>query len=384
MLRTLLVSMLALAAAARAQEIRVETIGELRTALAAAKPGSVVLLAAGDHEGFSAAGIAGTAGKPIVLRAADAAAPPRIKGAIHLSDCAFVTIDGLLVEGAPANGINIDDGGTFDTPSHHVVLRRVVVLDCGGAGNHDGIKLSGVDDLRIEECTVERWGRGGSAIDMVGCHRAVVEGCTFRDREEGEAATGVQAKGGSRDVTVRRCRFEHAGQRAVNIGGSTGIEYFRPKPEGFEAKDVTVEGCTFVGSMAPIAFVGCDGATVRFNTFVRPRKWVLRILQETKLPEFVPCRGGVFTDNLVVVSGQDATVNVGPGTAPETFVFARNWWFRDDAPERSRPRLPVDEQDPAGGREPGFVDAARGEFTLRKDAPARAHGASALPAAKPR
>jgi len=385
MLRHLFVSMLALAAVARAQEtslgtVLVETTAELRTALAAAKPGTVVTLAAGHYEGFSAADVAGTAAQPIVLRAVDAASPPRFRGGVHLSDCAFVTIDGFVVEGAPANGINIDDGGTFDTPSHHVVLRRVVVLDCGGAGNHDGIKLSGVDDLRIEECTVEHWGRGGSAIDMVGCHRAVVEGCTFRDREEVEAATGVQAKGGSRDVTVRRCRFEHAGQRAVNIGGSTGIEYFRPKPEGFEAKDVTVEGCTFVGSMAPIAFVGCDGAMVRFNTFVRPRKWVLRILQETRAAEFVPCRGGVFSDNLVVVSGQDPTVNIGPGTAPETFVFARNWWFRDDAPERSRPQLPVDEQDPEGGRDPGFVDAERGDFAVRADGAARAHGAGALPA----
>ena len=40
----------------------------------------------------------------------------------------------------------------------------------------------------------------------------------------------------------------------VNIGGSTGRAYFRPRPEGFEAKDITVEDCTFVGSGA--AFVG--------------------------------------------------------------------------------------------------------------------------------
>jgi hypothetical protein len=339
----------------------------------------VITLAAGDYDGFSAANVAGKAQSPIVVRGQDAAAPPRFTGGIHLSDVVFVTLDNLLVEQAPHNGINIDDGGTADTPSHHVVLRGLVVRNIGGGGNHDGIKLSGVDDLLVDACVVERWGRGGSAIDMVGCHRVLIDGCTLRDRDEGAAATGVQAKGGSRDVTVRRCHFEHAGTRAVNIGGSTGMQYFRPKPEGFEAKDVTVEGCTFVGSMAPIAFVGCDGATVRFNTFYQPRKWVLRILQETRAAGFVPCRGGVFTDNLVVTRGIDASVNVGPDTAPETFVFARNWWFRADAPERSMPQLPVAEHDAAGGRDPGFADAARGDFTLRKDSPARKYGAGALP-----
>jgi len=31
------------------------------------------------------------------------------------------------------------------------------------------------------------------------------------------------------------------------------------------------------------------------------------------------------------------------------------------------------------GRDPGFANAARGDFTLRPDSPARAHGATALP-----
>ena len=37
-------------------------------------------------------------------------------------------------------------------------------------------------------------------------------------------------------------------------------------------------------------------------------------------------------------------VNLGQGTAPETFEFARNWWYCIDAPERSVPRLPVAER----------------------------------------
>ena len=78
------------------------------------------------------------------------------------------------------------------------------------------------------------------------------------------------------------------------------------------------EGSTFVGSEAPIAFVGVDGANVRWNTFYRPRKWVARILQETREPGFVPSRRGVFADNLVAYRSDEVTtaVNVGPETEP--------------------------------------------------------------------
>ena len=340
--------------------------------LRAAKPGARIVLAPGEYEGFHVSDVRGLRGQPIVVVAKGVV----VKGGVHMSDVAHLEIEGLVIEGAPANGLNIDDAGTFDTPSHHVVLRDVTVRDCGRRGNEDGIKLSGVEDFRLERCTVERWGRGGSAVDMVGCRRGVIEGCTIRDREEDTASSGIQAKGGSREIAIRRCRFEHAGQRAVNLGGSTGLPYFRPEPEGFEAKEIVVEGCTFTGSLAPIAFVGVDGATVRFNTFHRPRKWFLRILQETK--DFTPCRGGKFTDNLVVYRSDEvaAPVNVGPGTAPETFEFARNWWFCIDDPGRGPPRLPVAEKDPAGGRDPLLGD----DLALRKGSPAGKHGADALPA----
>lgn len=368
-------------------DVRVESTAELRRALEEARPGARILVAPGVYEGFHAADVAGTEARPIVVVAEDRGHPPTFQGTVHLSDLSHVEISGLVIAGASANGLNVDDGGTYETPSHHLVLRDLVVRDCGGRGNDDGIKLSGVDDFLVERCEIERWGRGGSAIDMVGCHRGRIEACTVRDREQDGAATGVQAKGGSSGIEILRCRFEHAGQRAVNLGGSTGLAYFRPALEGpeaverFEAKDLRVEGCTFVGSLAPVAFVGCDGASVRWNTFHRPRKWLARILQETREPGFVPCRGGVFADNLIAYRSDElaVAVNVGPDTAPESFEFARNYWYCIDAPASARPELPTPEKDSAGGADPRFQDAEHGDLRLEPGSPARGHGAGAEP-----
>ena len=177
--------------------------------------------------------------------------------------------------------------------------------------------------------------------------------------------TGVQCKGGTSAIVIRRNRFEHAGGRGVNIGGGTGLPYFRPPltagAEHAEARDIRVEGNTFVGAMTPVAFAGVDGAIVRFNTIVRPARWAVRILQENKAPGFVACRNGQFTDNVIVFESSrwsEGGVNIGAGTAPETFTFARNWWYCADQPERSRPKLPTTETDGVYGRK---VDEAEGK-----------------------
>jgi hypothetical protein len=73
---------------------------------------------------------------------------------------------------------------------------------------------------------------------------------------------------------------------------------------------------------------------------------VVRILQETRDPGFAPCRDGRFEHNLIVFrrSGLRTYVNIGRGTAPETFRFSNNFWYCEDRPEASKPQLPVSEQ----------------------------------------
>ena len=386
-MRALALAAVLLARVSFAETTTVRDAEAFRQAVRQAKPGAAILLAAGEYGAdFYFENVKGAPGKPVTIAAADPRHPPVFKGgacAMHFVDAAHLELRDLIVTGMTANGINIDDGGSFDTPSHHIVLRRLTVTDIGGKGNQDGIKLSGVDDFRVEGCSFERWGAGGgSAVDMVGCHRGTIEDCTFRHRD---AANAVQMKGGGSAISVRKCRFDDAGSRAINIGGSTGLEFFRPplgKPPFAEARDITVEGNTFTGSDAPVAFVGVDGAVVRFNTIYRPRRWAMRILQETTADGFVPCRNGEFSRNIVVFRSDawsEGGVNAGAGTEPGSFRFEGNAWFCIDAPSRSKPKLPVVETKGTYGTDPMLTDPENGDLRARKESPVHGAGAEALP-----
>jgi hypothetical protein len=95
----------------------------------------------------------------------------------------------------------------------------------------------------------------------------------------------------------------------------------------------------------------------------------------------VPSRKGEFTDNLVVYEARTGggAANVGGGTEPGTFRFARNFWYAADAPERSRPELPSAETDGKSGLDPLLEDPPE-KVTVGKKSPALRVGAHALPA----
>ncbi|HUE72776.1 MAG TPA: right-handed parallel beta-helix repeat-containing protein [Pirellulaceae bacterium] len=363
---------LACHAAATAEEVRVTDRDEFARALATAKPGTTIFVAPGTYRGgLSRAGLRGTKDRPIVIAGSDPKNPPVIEGggnAIQLSSPQHVVLRDFIFSKATGNGLNIDDGGAdVDAPAQHVVLKNLVVHDVGPGGNRDGIKLSGVSNFRVENCRALRWGSGGSAIDMVGCHDGVITGCTFAEAT-GDGANGVQAKGGSSQIVIQRCRFENAGGRAVNLGGSTGLPYFRPRDAKYEAQDITVEDCTFLGGMSAIAFVGVDGAVVQHNTIYRPTRWAIRILQESTADRFVPCRNGRFVKNIVVFQEDEARqiVNIGGNTAPETFEFAANHWHCLDRPANTQRlvQLPTPEKEGIYAKPPGFKDAASGELQI--------------------
>jgi hypothetical protein len=95
----------------------------------------------------------------------------------------------------------------------------------------------------------------------------------------------------------------------------------------FEAEDVRVERCVFVGGECAVALVGSRGGLVRECTIVHPRRWPFRLLQETTDHRFGPGEGAVVSGCIIVAESLRTPVNVGAGTRPETFRFGANIWW---------------------------------------------------------
>lgn len=336
----------ATASAVAAETIVVRTSDELRAALGRVAPGVTVRLEPGAYEGgLHLRGVEGRPDEPIIIEGPRGTEPAVLRGgggqALHLSDCRHVIVRRIRIEGFPGNGLNVDDGGTPDEGPHRVTLEDLAILDTGPRGNHDALKLSGLRGFVVRRCRFEGW--GGSGIDMVGCHDGIIQDCSFAGKEGFDQSNAVQIKGGSSGILVETSFFDRCGQRTFNIGGSTGLSYFRPRDATHEATDVTVAGNRIVGSMASVAWVTARGGHVHHNTIVFPERWALRILEETEDPRFVKCQGGVFENNLVVFDARLRDfVNVGPRTSPETFVYRRNAWY--DVSGTRRPTLTREEE----------------------------------------
>lgn len=257
---------------------------------------------------------------------------------IQFSDGAYLHLEGFIFEDQTGNGLNIDDAGSFDTPTHHIHITNCIFRNINATSNNDLLKLSGLEDFEIKNCTFLNGSMGGSGIDMVGCHRGTIEGNSFQNM----GTNSIQAKGGTSDIEILRNTFENGGARAMNIGGSTGLAFFRPQNATAEAERIKVIANVIEGSEAAIAFVGCRNVDVSNNTILFPRKWILRILQETVDPtRFLPCGDNRFYNNIVVID-QNVTVeaNVGPNTAPETFSFDNNLWWKTSNSNWNGPNLP--------------------------------------------
>ncbi len=347
-----------------------------------ATPGTAVVVHAGTYAGDTyLASYGGTEGAPIWIGGAPGEARPHIQGGangFHLSRVRHLVLHDLELSGGTANGINCDDGGEVasEDATRYVVFRGLYIHDIGEGGNNDCLKLSGVNDFWVTGSDFARCGGGmaGSGIDHVGCHRGVVAHNTFVEM----SGNGVQCKGGSTDILVTANRFSDAGERAVNLGGSTGFEFFRPpltSGENAEARRIHVLANVVEGGTAGLAFVGCVDCLAANNTIVDPERWPFRILQETTSEggyTFLPASNGRVINNVVYFSAAavSAHVNVGAETDPGSFVFQTNLWYAHDDPGASTPSLPAPETGGITGADPAFVDAAGGDYHLASGSPA--------------
>jgi hypothetical protein len=261
---------------------------------------------------------------------------------MHFSDPRYVVLQGFSVQNTSAHGINIDDGGSYDTPAEHIIIRNLIFRNIGSGNNNDCLKLSGVDRFLVLNSEFEDCDEG-EAIDMVGCHQGVLRGNFIHNLPR----NGINTKGGSSDILIQGNRFADITSRAINAGGSTEPPYFRPIDASYEGARIRMLSNIFerigINSGAPVAFVGCDLCVFANNTIVEPLTYVARILQESQQDRFVPSRNGYFINNIIVFNQADirSYVNVGDATAPETFTFGNNLWYALDNPGFSGPSIPA-------------------------------------------
>lgn len=349
--------------------------GSIAAAAQVATPGTKILVAEGRYERVQLPSLQGEPGRPIAIEGQGEVFIDGGTGiGLGMSDGAYVVLQGLTIQ-AGVHGMNLDDGGSYDTPAHHIVLRDITITSAGSGGNNDCIKMSGVDDFWVLDSQIAGCNRG-ELVDMVGCHRGVIAGNDFG----APIGNGVQAKGGSSDILITGNRFDGIPGRSVNAGGSTGLEFFRPIDAPHEAARIHVISNLIINggaeSGAAIAFVGCDACVFAHNTVIQPQTWIGRILQESTQARFVPSRDGVFSNNIIVFNTADlrTTFNVGGNTAPETFSLERNLWFALDEDENwAGPTIgsgiPA-EVDALIQEDPEFRDRDGGDFRLLSTSPA--------------
>lgn len=355
-----------------AQDFTIGPSGDFATltqAAASLQPGDSVMFLNGVHGGQTqfVNDLNGTANLPITIYA-EARFEVIFQGgteALHFINCSHLILDGFVIQGQSGNGINIDDGGDYSTPTHHIEMRYCWFRDMPISGNTDFLKLSGLDSFHIHHCRFIDGGDGGSGIDMVGCHDGVIEDNWI----ERAGTSGIQAKGGTQFITIRRNFLKDLPQRALNLGGSTGLQFFRPPlpnpiQDAFEAADLDVYSNIFVGSRSPIAYVGCVRVHVYNNTIYHPDNWVIRILQETRVPGFLTCADNSFRSNIIIQDRDLTEINIGPETAASTFRFTHNLWFNEDNNNWS-PILPVTDSFQIIG-DPLLADPASNDFHLGK------------------
>ena len=351
----------------------------IKKAVTKATAGTAIRVHSGTYSGdISIVNLAGTATAPIWIGGAPGEAAPVIHGGsagLYLSKLKYFVLHDLAIQYTTSHGINIDDGGEVSNPNatRGIIFRNLNIHDTGG----HCLKMAGINDFRIldskfERCTVVN-------IDGVGAHDGVLADSTIS-----QGSYGVQFKGGSYNVEVRNNRFSNLTTRAMNLGGSTGLTYFRPALNStivnFEARDIRLVGNVIENSVAPAVFAGCLNCVVANNTLINPKNFVFRILQETvsnAVYKFAPSSGGRIFNNIIYFNRPSIGmfVNVGTNTAPTTFRFNNNFWYAYNNPAQSVPTgLPVPEYNGLYGKNPNFLNTGIGSYGILSTSPAARRG----------
>src|SRR3954471_1747512 len=206
----------------------------LQKAFDKVKAGDLVTVEDGTYAGFACDSVSGTATSRITFlsrnRFGAKITSPTAGSAqdfVQLSSCAFVTVDGFEVSGAPRSGIAILGNKNDGSDARGVIIQNCYSHNNGGtsaAGRHDGIFSGFARDLTIADNRVDTTGEHGIYVSNAADNPAIL-----RNQIANTAVNGIQinadlSTGGDGVISgwriegnvIRGCR----GSAAINLDGA--------------------------------------------------------------------------------------------------------------------------------------------------------------------
>jgi hypothetical protein len=298
--------------------------GNLNTQLGAAGPGDRVILAPGNYGHVWLQNKNGTADQLIQIVAQDPGNRPVFLNpgseGFQIADCSYLLFDGLIVRGASSEGFHLQFTGSSPpaNPTNHIIMRNCQSDGMPTSGNTDNFKSDGTNNTLFYGCKTDSCGDSG--FDFVGCRETLIMRSTMSNNGGG----GIHPKGGSYNFGFYKNRFNAAGERDHQFGGSSGSAYYHQgnyNDPGYEAYDQVAMGNVTVGGWSAVAFTSSWHCDFKYNTIVDPTNYVMRILKEGGINQ---TSYNVFARNLVKAGV--STQNVGSNTQPATFTYADDFW----------------------------------------------------------
>jgi parallel beta-helix repeat protein len=262
------------------RRVPVDSVEELRAAMAAAQPGDTILVADGTYEvtGNLVASVAGLPSAPIVLRAAsprgvllrfaDAGSP--VEGIRVVAP--WWQVEGLDIEGGCLDDSDCEHAIHLAGDADHTVIRNNVLRDFNAQIKSNGQQVGGAmafpDDVLVERNTLRDSRARNTAnpvtkIDVVGGRRWIVRANTLADFQKGggdQVSYGAFLKGNSRDGLFERnlvrCAWSSSGGTRIGLslgGGGSGPPGIcedgtcQPEHQGGTLRNNLVMDCSDVG-----------------------------------------------------------------------------------------------------------------------------------------
>lgn len=321
------------------------------------RPGDEIILMPGNHKRAVLAGLQGTPKAPIVIRSADPDNPSVIVAegeGLRLLQPSHVTIRDLTISGATICGLSIEhqpnplampDTAGGDRWHGAVKIENVLVRDTGPVGERHAIRCIGMRKIDIAACRVEGW--GGAAIEIQGCEDVNIQRCTLVGQLDFSQRYGVRVRGGSKNVTIDRCRIDQGGGRVLCLGGSSKMEHFIPAPAVdataaslHEAMRIRITRNIITGGGVPFTFDRTADCIARNNTIVNPLGCVIALDPVTPLEHEMlgPIDRTHFGYNMIVWEPDALTAYVrglDEQTAEGLRMEPNLWWSEQPVAERS-------------------------------------------------